>query len=168
MFSENSNSTKKFSFTLERSDFKKSIFCGVNSYEVVNPEMCNGFIVNKMGIKFHKTGKFKNMPYKNEQELFISYQKITSATAIKSKLSILWRATDGVGCNPSVRCLCLCFTDPRDILFVLTITLTTIWSIASPPSLTRFVCNMALQIISLWLIARARKNGDIRWQNSTI
>lgn len=72
MFSETS---KKFSFTLERSDFKKSIFCGVPSYEVVNPEMCNGFIVNKMGIKFHKTGKFKNMPYKNEQELFMNYQK---------------------------------------------------------------------------------------------
>ena len=88
MFSENSNSTKKFSFTLERSDFKKSIFCGVNSYEVVNPEMCNGFIVNKMGIKFHKTGKFKNMPYKNEQELFISYQKNYIGNSDKVKLAI--------------------------------------------------------------------------------
>jgi hypothetical protein len=75
MFSENSTPTKKFSFALERSDFEKSIFCGTNCYEVVNPEMCNGFIVNKMGIKFHKTGKFKNMPYKNEQELLINYQK---------------------------------------------------------------------------------------------
>lgn len=75
MFSQNSTPTKKFSFTLERSDFEKSIFCDTNCYEVVNPEMCNGFIVNKMGIKFHKTGKFKNMPYKNEHELFTNYQK---------------------------------------------------------------------------------------------
>ena len=89
MFSENSNSTKKFSFTLERSDFKKSIFCGVNSYEVVNPEMCNGFIVNKMGIKFHKTGKFKNMPYKNEQELFISYQKNYIGNSDKVKVEYI-------------------------------------------------------------------------------
>jgi hypothetical protein len=69
------SNAKKFSFALDRSDFEKSIFCDTNSYEVVNPEMCNGFIVNKMGIKFHKTGKFKNMPYKNEQELLINYQK---------------------------------------------------------------------------------------------
>jgi len=64
-----------FSFTLKRSDFATSIFCGVPCYEVVDPEMCNGFIVNKMGIKFHKTGKFKNMPYKNEQELLINYRQ---------------------------------------------------------------------------------------------
>ena len=75
MFSEKSTPSKKFSFTLERSDFTKSIFCNTNCYEVVNPELCNGFIVNKMGIKFHKTGKFKNMPYKNEHELLTNYQK---------------------------------------------------------------------------------------------
>jgi hypothetical protein len=81
MFSQN----KKFSFALERSDFEKSIFCGVDSYEVMNPDMCNGFIVNKMGIKFHKTGKFKNMPYKNEHELLTNYQKnyITGTNKIK-------------------------------------------------------------------------------------
>lgn len=65
----------KFSFTLERADFQKSIFCDAKCYEVVNPDMCNGFISNKMGIKFHKTGKFKNMPYKNELHLMSNYQQ---------------------------------------------------------------------------------------------
>lgn len=65
----------KYPFTLERSAYQKSIFCGVNTFEVVNPELCNGFIANKMGIKFHKTGKFKSMPYKNEHELLLNYQQ---------------------------------------------------------------------------------------------
>jgi hypothetical protein len=81
--------TKKFSFTLERPDFEKSIFCGANCYEVVNPELVNGFIVNKMGIKFHKTGKFKNMPYKNEQELLINYQRNYIANSNKIKVEYI-------------------------------------------------------------------------------
>lgn len=64
----------KFSFTLDRSLTSSSIFCGVPAFERVDPDMINGFIHNKMGIKFHKSGKFKNMPYKNEQELFHKYK----------------------------------------------------------------------------------------------
>lgn len=65
----------KFSFALKRSTFTSSVFCEANTYEVVNPDMLNGFVVNKMGIKFHKTGKYKGMPYANELILIQNYQK---------------------------------------------------------------------------------------------
>jgi len=63
----------KFSFTLDRKTFELSIFCNAKPYEVVNPQSLNGFIKNQMGIKFHKQGKFKNMPYANEQVLIQKY-----------------------------------------------------------------------------------------------
>ena len=80
----------KFSFTLDSATFSKSIFCDANCFEVVNPEMVNGFIVNKMGIKFHKSGKFKSMPYANELKLMESYQKnyiADTKVAVKYDLS---------------------------------------------------------------------------------
>ena len=64
----------KFAFTLDRTTFQKSLYCSAEAYEVVNPLALNGFIKNEMGIKFHKQGKFKHMPYANEQVLIQKYR----------------------------------------------------------------------------------------------
>jgi hypothetical protein len=79
----------KFAFALDRSVFEKSIFCDAKCYEVVNPKMVNGFIKNKMGIKFHKKGKWKNMPYANEHILFSKYRNnlADDKVAVKYKMA---------------------------------------------------------------------------------
>lgn len=63
----------EFSFTLDRNNHNTSIFLNRKCYENVNPKMINGFIHNKMGIKFHNKGKFKGMPYENELTLIKKY-----------------------------------------------------------------------------------------------
>lgn len=91
----------KFSFTLDRSTFEKSIFCDVDCYEVVNPKMINGFIKNKMGIKFHKKGKFKNMPYTTELELMRKYKTnmTEGKVAVKYKMAKhKWGRVQPEGC----------------------------------------------------------------------
>ena len=68
------SATHRFSFCLDRSAFEKSIFCDQECFEVVNPKALNGFIQTKMGIKFHKKGKFKYLPYDNEGILIRKYK----------------------------------------------------------------------------------------------
>ena len=74
---------QQFSFALKRPDFATSIFCGVPCYEVVDPEMCNGFIVNKMGIKFHKTESSKICPTKTSKSWLSIIVRIILPTLIK-------------------------------------------------------------------------------------
>lgn len=66
--------TPTFSFKLDRTIHHPSIFLGIDTYEIADPNMINGFISTRMGIHYPKDGKFKNCPYTTELKMMTDYQ----------------------------------------------------------------------------------------------
>lgn len=53
---------------------KTSIYDGITANEYIDPTLVDGFIHSNQGISYHKVGKYKGMPYDNEQQMIIKYR----------------------------------------------------------------------------------------------